>query len=64
MAPYGADGRFPPRHCEPVTDVTGVAIRFLRSRRGGACPSRKHRRGTDKRTVEGASPYGADPRSP
>ena len=63
-SPYGADGHFPPCHCEPVTDVTGVAIRFLRSRRGGACPSRKHRRGTDKRAVEGASPYGTDPPFP
>ena len=62
-SPYGADGHFPPCHCEPVTDVTGVAIRFLRSRRGGACPSRKHRRGTDKRAGD-TRPYGADPRSP
>ena len=30
-----------PCHCEPVTDVTGVAIRLLRLRRGGACPSRR-----------------------
>ena len=31
-------GKAPPCHCEPVTNVTGVAIRFLPSPEGGGLP--------------------------
>jgi hypothetical protein len=63
MAPYGADGRFPPCHCEASSPCLPLRGRCQR-RVTPAADGRGWRRGTDKRAVEGASPYDADPRIP